>query len=107
MRIPEAMPIRRFTTNPGHNTYRKGCIPPTRIYITMQYTIVLEPDEGGYTARCGEIPGAECRGANKGEALTRLRDEIGQVQQVQYEELHRTIQSVTSEIIKIDVADAA
>jgi len=102
------MPIRRFfTTNPGHNTDRKGCIPPAHIYITMQYTIVLEPGEGGYTARCVEIPGAVCKGANKGEALARLKNEIGQVQQAQYEELHRTIQSVTSEIIKIDVADAA
>jgi predicted RNase H-like HicB family nuclease len=73
----------------------------------MQYTIVLEPDERGYTARCVEIPGAVCRGANKGEALAQLRDEIGQVQQIQYEELQRTIQSLTSEIIRIEVADAA
>jgi predicted RNase H-like HicB family nuclease len=74
----------------------------------MQYTIVLDPDDcGGFTARCVEIPGTVCSGANKSEALARLKDAIEQVQQAQYEELHRTIQSVTSEIIKIDVADTA
>lgn len=74
----------------------------------MQYTIVLDPNEnGGFTARCVEIPGTICHGADKTEALDRLRDAIGRVQQAQQEELHRTIQSITSEIIKIDVADAA
>jgi predicted RNase H-like HicB family nuclease len=74
----------------------------------MQYTIVLDPDEcGGFTARCVEIPGTVCLGANKSEALARLRDAIERVQQAQHEELHQTIQSVTSEIIKIEVADTA
>lgn len=74
----------------------------------MQYTIVLDPDGcGGFTARCVEIPGTVCLGANKGEALVRLRDAIKRVQQARYEELQWMIQSVTSEIIKIDVADTA
>jgi predicted RNase H-like HicB family nuclease len=74
----------------------------------MQYTIVLEPNEcGGFTARCVEIPGTVCQGANKGEALARLKEAIGQVQQAQLADLHRTIQSLSSEIIRIDVAEAA
>jgi len=74
----------------------------------MQYTIVLEPNDcGGFASRCVEIPGIVCEGANKGEALNRLREAIGQVQQAQQADLHRTIQSLSSEIIKIDVADAA
>ena len=74
----------------------------------MQYTIVLEPnDAGGFAARCVEIPGTVCQGANKGEALARLKEAIGQVQQAQQADLHRTIQSLSSEIIRIDVADAA
>ncbi len=74
----------------------------------MQYTIVLEPnDGGGFTARCVEIPGTVCQGANKGEALARLKEAIGQVQQAQQADLHRTIQSLSSEIIRIEVADAA
>ncbi|HNX17423.1 MAG TPA: type II toxin-antitoxin system HicB family antitoxin [Methanoregula sp.] len=74
----------------------------------MQYTIVLEPGaEGGFAARCVEIPGIVCEGANKGEALDRLKEAIGQVQEEQKADLHRTIQSLSSEIIKIEMADAA
>jgi len=87
---------------------KKGCIPSREIYKIMQYTIVLEPDDcGGFTARCVELPGTVCQGANKGEALDRLKEAIGQVQLAQQADLHRTIQSLTSEIIRIDVADAA
>lgn len=74
----------------------------------MQYTVVLEAQEGGgYTARCVEIPKAICWGENKGEALARIRDIIGLVREVQQEDLQKTIQAVHAEIIKIDVADGA
>ena len=74
----------------------------------MQYTIVFEPnDEGGFTARCVEIPGTVCKGADKGEALARLKEAIGQVQQAWQADLHRMIKSLSSEIIRIDVAEAA
>ena len=74
----------------------------------MHYTIVLEPgDGGGFAARCVELPGTVCQGADKGEALARLKDAIGQVQQAWKADLHRTIQSLSSEIIRIEVADAA
>jgi predicted RNase H-like HicB family nuclease len=73
----------------------------------MQYTIVLEPgDAGGFAARCVELPGTVCHGADKGEALSRLKEAIGQVQQAWEADLHRTIQSLSSEIIRIEVADA-
>ncbi|MFA5332615.1 MAG: type II toxin-antitoxin system HicB family antitoxin [Methanoregula sp.] len=74
----------------------------------MQYTIVLDPiAEGGFYARCVELPGTVCQGANKAEALARLKEAIGQIQQAQNEDLHRTIRSLSSEIIRIHVADAA
>ena len=74
----------------------------------MQYTIVFEPnDEGGFTARCVEIPGTVCKGADKGEALAHLKSAIGQVQQAWQADLHRTIESLSSEIIRIDLSEAA
>ena len=79
-----------------------------KIYEIMQYTIVFEPnEEGGFTARCVEIPGTICQGADKGEALARLKVAIGRMQQAWQADLHRTIQSLSSDIIRIDVADAA
>ncbi|HVP96822.1 type II toxin-antitoxin system HicB family antitoxin [Methanoregula sp.] len=73
----------------------------------MQYTIVLEPgDGGGFAARCVELPGTVCHGADKSEALTRLRAAIGQVQLAWEADLHQTIQSLSSEIIRIEVAEA-
>ncbi|MFA7694467.1 MAG: type II toxin-antitoxin system HicB family antitoxin [Methanoregula sp.] len=74
----------------------------------MQYTIVLEPNEdGGFTACCVEIPGTVCQGANKGEALARLKEAIRKVQQARQAVMHRLIQSLSSEIIRIEVADTA
>jgi len=74
----------------------------------MQYTIVLEPGDGcGFAARCVELPGTVCFGADKNEALARLREAIGQVQMAWEADVHRTIQSLSSEIIRIEVADAA
>ena len=107
---PPANPA--YRTGPGevraHFADKKGCIPSRKIVKIMQYTIVLDPDDcGGFTARCVELPGTVCQGANKGEALDRLKEAIGQVQLAQQADLHRTIQSLTSEIIRIDVADAA
>lgn len=74
----------------------------------MQYTIVFDPiADGGFFARCVELPGTICQGANKAEALARLKEAIRRVLQAQNEDLHRTIRSLSSEIIKIDVAEAA
>jgi predicted RNase H-like HicB family nuclease len=73
----------------------------------MQYTIVLEPQDTGYIARCVEIPGAIGHGDSRGEALARIREAIELVQKTRHDELHTLIHEVRSEIIKIEVADAA
>ncbi len=74
----------------------------------MHYTIITESHEmGGFSARCVEIPGARGYGSTQGEAIARIREAIDVVREAQKEELHRTIASVHSEIIKIEVADSA
>ncbi|OPY39244.1 MAG: hypothetical protein A4E35_00011 [Methanoregula sp. PtaU1.Bin051] len=76
--------------------------------MIMQYTIVLEPSErGGYTARCVEVPGAVGYGETKGDAISRIRKAIVLVQKTRSEELHDVINAVSSEVIRIEVADAA
>lgn len=74
----------------------------------MQYTIVLEPGTAGcYTARCLELPGMSSQGIDRNEALERLKEQIACLQQTRNAELTDSIHSITSEIIRIDVADAA
>ena len=46
----------------------------------MQYTIILEADpQGGFFARCIEIPGALCHGETQNDAFACLREEIERV----------------------------
>ena len=74
----------------------------------MQYTIVLEPcDDKGYIARCLEVPGIVGYGESRGDAVERIREAISDVQRTWNEELQGAIHAVRSEVIKIDVADAA
>jgi predicted RNase H-like HicB family nuclease len=74
----------------------------------MHYTIITESHGVGcFTARCVEIPGARGYGSTQGEALARIREEIEVVREAQNAELHKTIASVHSEIIRIEVADSA
>ena len=74
----------------------------------MQYTIVLEPcDTGGYLARCVEVPGIAGYGNTKGAAISCIREKIALVQKTRNEELHDVINAVCSEVIRIDIADAA
>ena len=44
----------------------------------MQYTVVLEPDEGGrgYTVRVPALPGCITEGRNRQEALANAREAI-------------------------------
>ncbi|KAF5037908.1 MULTISPECIES: type II toxin-antitoxin system HicB family antitoxin [unclassified Methanoculleus] len=52
----------------------------------MKYAAVLEPqEEGGFTVRCIEIPGA----TGQGEALANTKEAIELVLDVQREEPHR------------------
>lgn len=49
----------------------------------MEYTVVLEPqEEGGYTVRCLELPGAISQGETKEEALMNIKEAIGLVFEV-------------------------
>jgi len=74
----------------------------------MQYTIVLEPgDSGGFAARCVELPGTVCHGADKKEALARLKKAIRKVQQAWKADLHHAIRSLSSDIIRIELAETA
>ena len=76
--------------------------------MNMQYTIILEScDDKGYIARCVEVPGIVGYGDTKGDAITRIREAIAHVQKTWNEELHDVIHAIRSEVIRIDVADAA
>jgi predicted RNase H-like HicB family nuclease len=62
----------------------------------MQYTIFLEiAEEGGYTARCLELPAAISVGDNKEEALNNIKEAIELVLEVTEEQA-----KVLGEIIK-------
>jgi predicted RNase H-like HicB family nuclease len=76
--------------------------------MIMQYTIVLEPSaSGGYTARCVEVPGAVAYGETKGDAVSRIRGAIALVQKSRNQALQDVITAAGSEVIRIEVADAA
>ncbi|ATU08790.1 type II toxin-antitoxin system HicB family antitoxin [Methanohalophilus portucalensis] len=68
----------------------------------MEYTVVLEvAEEGGYTARCLELPSAISEGDTKAEALENIREAIELVLEVTEEQA-----KVLGEITKVDVASA-
>ena len=49
----------------------------------MIYSIILEPqEEGGYTVRCLELPGAISQGETKTEALENINKAIDLIQEV-------------------------
>jgi predicted RNase H-like HicB family nuclease len=69
----------------------------------MKYTIILEPqDEGGYTVRCLELPGAISQGETKEEALANIKEAIGLLLEV----LSQDVAARSNvEIIKVELAD--
>ncbi|MBN2487905.1 MAG: type II toxin-antitoxin system HicB family antitoxin [Methanosarcinaceae archaeon] len=68
----------------------------------MQYTIFLEEsEEGGYTARCLELPAAISEGDTKDEALENIKEAILLVLDVTREQAH-----ILGNIEKVDVASA-
>ena len=68
----------------------------------MQYTIVLEiAEEGGYSARCLELPAVISEGDSKEEALGNIKEAIELVLEVTEEQSR-----VLGEINKVDVASA-
>lgn len=54
----------------------------------MKYTIILEPqDEGGFTARCVELPGAISEGETMTEALQNIREAADLICEVLLEDM--------------------
>lgn len=69
----------------------------------MKYTIILEPqEEGGYTVRCLELPGAISQGETKEEALKNIKEAIGLVLEVLSQDL---MAGPNAEILKVELAD--
>jgi predicted RNase H-like HicB family nuclease len=69
----------------------------------MKYTVILEPqDEGGYTVRCLELPGAISQGDTKEEALANIKEAIGLVIEVLSQDL---MMRSNAEILKVELAD--
>ncbi|MDD1749503.1 MAG: type II toxin-antitoxin system HicB family antitoxin [Methanothrix sp.] len=69
----------------------------------MKYTVILEPqDEGGFTVRCLELPGAISQGETKEEALANIKEAIGLVIEVLSQDL---MLCSDSEIFKVELAD--
>ena len=68
----------------------------------MKYTVVLEPqEEGGYTVRCLELPGAISQGETKEVALMKIKEAIGLV----FEVLRQELQVENAEVLKVELAD--
>lgn len=71
----------------------------------MKYTVVLEPqEEGGYTVRCVELPGAISEGETKTEALENIKEAIGLILEVLREDL-QSLNHSKSEVFKVELAD--
>jgi predicted RNase H-like HicB family nuclease len=71
----------------------------------MKYTVILEPqEEGGFTARCVEIPGAISQGETKTEALENVKEAIGLILEVLREDLESQSRG-KAEVFKVELAD--
>ena len=68
----------------------------------MKYAVILEPqEEGGYTVRCLELPGAISQGETKEEALMNIKEAIGLVLEVLSQELLVD----NAKVLKVELAD--
>ncbi len=71
----------------------------------MKYTVVLEPqEEGGFTARCVELPGAISQGETKAKILENIKEAIGLILEVLREDLE-SLNCRKSEVFKVELAD--
>lgn len=71
----------------------------------MKYSVILEPqEEGGFTARCLELPGAISQGETKTEALENIKEAIGLILEVFREDLE-TLNRTNAEVLKVELAD--
>ena len=66
----------------------------------MKYTVILEAqEEGGYTVRCLELPGAISQGETKEETLENIKEAIGLVLEVLSQELATS----NAQVLEIDL----
>jgi predicted RNase H-like HicB family nuclease len=71
----------------------------------MKYSVILEPqEEGGYTVRCLELPGAISQGETKTEALENIKEAIGLILEVLREDLE-SLNRTNAEMLKVELAD--
>ncbi len=71
----------------------------------MKYQSHLEPqEEGGFTARCLELPGAISQGETKTEALENIKEAISLILEVLREDLEN-LNRTNAEVLKVDLAD--
>jgi len=69
----------------------------------MKCTVILEAqEEGGFTVRCLELPGAISQGETKEEALANIKEAIGLVLEVLSQDL-ATRPNV--KVLKVELAD--
>jgi len=70
----------------------------------MKYTVFLEPqEEGGYTVRCLELPGAISQGETKEEVLANIKEAIGLVIEVLSQDLMVRSNAEISKVVLADV----
>ena len=73
--------------------------------MLMKYSVILEPqEEGGYTVRCLELPGAISQGETKTEALENIKEAISLILEVLREDLEN-LNRTNAEVLKVDLAD--
>jgi len=66
----------------------------------MKYTVILEPqEEGGYTVRCLELPGAISQGETKEEALENIKEAMSLVLEISSQELATS----NAQVLEIDL----
>jgi predicted RNase H-like HicB family nuclease len=71
----------------------------------MKYTIVLEPqEEGGFTARCLELPGAITQGETRREAIENIKEAIGLILEVLREDME-SLNRANAEVFQVELAD--
>ncbi|MDD4447631.1 MAG: type II toxin-antitoxin system HicB family antitoxin [Methanothrix sp.] len=71
----------------------------------MKYTVVLEPqDEGGFTVRCLELPGAITQGESRKEAIENIKEAIGLILEVLREDME-SLNRTNAEVFQVELAD--
>lgn len=71
----------------------------------MKYTIVLEPqEEGGFTVRCLELPGAITQGETRREAIENIKEAIGLILEVLREDMEN-LNRTNAEVFQVELAD--